>query len=151
MFVTALACLAKLLWTKKYFLAFVKLDFANDYWPDVGVVEASELADELSEGEWDWFCENWKEMEVIAQTRFAEIASETSHLTDETMAMLLEMLSSDSPDIVEASIDSMNSISQNLIHRFDLDKTINLLKHSSPEGRLAKIVLASLLTRLEND
>lgn len=94
------------------FIQYIGADHSLDYWSDLGIDHAISIAQSLTDADWSCLRETWEEYDSTVQTRIAEVASEVPEWTHSIGTMLLEMLSSDNDDVVEASLDSLNSISQ---------------------------------------
>lgn len=135
---------------KDKFQAFISAFHSQEYWSELGAVEAIHLADELSVESWDSVCQDWRSFDSNAQKRIADIAGEARHLTNSTIEMLLEMLSSTSREVVEASIDGLNSISSKSIDLFDAPETLVKLRSIDTDNRLVQLVLTLLVKRLED-
>ena len=61
---------------KHNFLMFIGSEHSLDYWSDVAIEHAIELANGLTDLDWHSICESWNELGAASQARIAEIASE---------------------------------------------------------------------------
>ena len=85
----------------------------------------------------------------IVQSRIAEVAGDVSNWTEDIGKMLVAMLTSDSDDVVEASIDSLHSIAQSSPDRLQKAVVSQALEAVRPQkSPLVATVLESLKRRI---
>ena len=130
------------------FLRFISNEYSIDYWSDVAIEEAVVLAHAMSPAEWAALSTDWERLPPNAQARLAEVASEVSTGAPSIPLMLIAMLSSSDSEVVEASLDSLNSISQSSPERFgglDIGPALDKIK---PAGNACASILESLRRRV---
>lgn len=132
------------------FIQYIGADHSLDYWSDLGIDHAISIAQGFTDADWNCLRETWKEYGPLVQTRIAEVASEVRNWTHSIGAMLLEMLSSDDDDVVEASIDSLNSISQQNPNRLRDPAFKQALQRLDVADAVVTRVLQSLQRNLSN-
>ena len=132
---------------KSMLIQHLSYDFSMDLWSDVEMENAIALANDLSTSDWAELRETWGNLGLTVQARLAEIASETTRTNDDMVSMLLQMLCSEDPDVVEASIDSLNQIVQRSPEQIDRNALRDGLRGVSPRGRVVAKVLQSLKDR----
>lgn len=135
--------------SKIAFVSFVSSEHSVDYWSDVAIEHAIELADAMPPSGWATLCETWESLEPMAQARIAEVASETANWSADISKMLVAMLSSNSPDVVEASLDSLNSICQLSPDRLNGKDLRLALDRVTPSDTVVARVLESLKQRVD--
>jgi hypothetical protein len=132
---------------KSALLQFISNQYSIDYWSDVAIETAIELAAALSPTDWMALRTDWEGLTPVCQTRLAEVSSEMPIEVTAVAEMLLAMLSSSISEVVEASLDSLNSICQrspDIFNRLDIG---NALANIVPVSKSCAIVLESLKRR----
>ncbi len=127
---------------------FLSCEYGIDYWSDVAIEHAIELADAMSPSEWTVLCETWDRLEPIVQARVAEIASDVSSWIPDINQMLIAMLSSNLTDVVETSLDSLHAIYQRSPDRLNKENLKLALDGVSPKDRVVEKVLDSLTHKI---
>lgn len=120
---------------KAAFERFISNEFSIDYWSDVAIAQAIELANALLPAEWEDLSSEWRSQSPVAQERLAQVASELSVEIPSIVEMLIDMLSSSNADVVEASLDSLNSIIEKSPGRFDRLEIREVLEKIVPTGK----------------
>jgi len=85
-------------------------DYSVDYWSDVGIDEAVKVLKKFESKDWNNLVEKLPNRTTTWQTRCAETLSEAS--PENAIPILLNMLLSKQQDVLEASLDSLNSFKQ---------------------------------------
>ncbi|MEI8019593.1 MAG: hypothetical protein WCH39_15415 [Schlesneria sp.] len=132
------------------FLNFISNQHSIDNWSDVAIEKAIELANAMSPTEWRALKTDWERLTPLCQTRLAEVASEVSIQTPSVAEILVSMLSSNNSEVVEASLDSLNSICERLpecLERLDIGTA---LANVVPGGKCCVIVLESLKRKVSH-
>lgn len=131
------------------FISVVSSEYSPNYWADEEVEHAIELANRLSASDWSIIATKWTVYDVLVQARIAEVASEIESWVSDIETILIEMLSSRSDDVVEASIDSLNSIAQTDLNRLDpVMLRTRLSRLATPRSPVCNAVLESLIQKL---
>ncbi|UUO07697.1 hypothetical protein M4951_05155 [Blastopirellula sp. J2-11] len=134
---------------KEIFLQFLAHDYSAGYWSDVAILEAGKLAKPLPAADWIILCDAWRSYEPLVQARIAEVAGDVTPWRDEIGAMLISMLASDDPDVVEASVDSLHQQYQAVPQRFNREHLAESLKSVSARSGVAGIALGELRKKLK--
>ena len=85
---------------------------------------------------------------MVVQVRLAEIAADVEVESPSIIAMLVDMLSSKDEDVVEATVDSLNSIVQQSPSRIANIQLEPLLSAVNPRDAVVARVLESLRRRV---
>jgi hypothetical protein len=133
---------------KTTFIRFLSNEYSIDYWSDVAIEQAIELANVLPPADWISLTSDWESLTQLCQARLAQISSEISADTPSVIQMLVAMLSSSDSEVVEASLDSLNSICQLSPERLEKLDLRQALTNVKPVGKTFTIVLESLKRRL---
>jgi hypothetical protein len=129
---------------KAAFERFISSEFSIDYWSDVAIEQAIELANALSPTEVEALSREWLSLTPVAQARLAEVTSGLSIENPSIAEMLIDMLSSSNAEVMEASLDSLNSIVQQSPERLDGLEIGEVLESIVPTGKLCAVLLESL-------
>ncbi|MGC3961526.1 MAG: hypothetical protein QM813_27455 [Verrucomicrobiota bacterium] len=89
---------------KTVFVRFISNDYSIDYWSDVAIEEAIELANAFSQIDWVSLRSESGNLPPNVQARLAQVAGGVSTYDSEIGEMLFAMLSSDDADVVESSL-----------------------------------------------
>jgi hypothetical protein len=137
----------------KKFLDFVASDFSLDYWADEAIDEAVSLANNLSLDDFNELSSCWLNFDIVTKVRIAEILSEVELFLEYRIKILMHMLESDQEDIVEASMDSINSIIQ-MNENFSSElkneilAKIGLMKENIKSGTLMEKITDNVISLL---
>lgn len=134
---------------KEIFLLFLAHDYSVDYWSDIAVLEAGKLAKPLQQADWLGLRDGWRSYEPLVQVRLADVAGDVTSWHDEIGEMLVGMLKSDEPDVVEASVDSLHQQYQAAPQRFQREQLAESLKSVSARSGVAGLVLGELRKKLK--
>lgn len=86
------------------------IECSVDYWSDEAIDEAIIYLKEFSVNDWMMLSEQLWNRDVIWQARCAETMS--SITTEKSVPILMELLNSSNEEVVEAAVDSLNSLAQ---------------------------------------
>ena len=128
----------------QYFIAYISNDFSVDLWADLEVFHGIKMADEMPPSDWKILCGSWMNYEPMVQERIAEIAGAITNFNSDTFQMLIAMLSSEIVDVVERSIDSLNSIAQLTPEYLDMKKIERALEGIEPNDHVIGGILNCL-------
>ena len=131
------------------FLRCITGDYSDDLWSDVVIEDAIQLANAMSIEDWKSIYTEFSEYDDLTRFRIAQIVTDVSGRNEYLGYMLYDMLSSSNCEVVEASVDSLNSLSQSQPQNLNLEKLQLLLKEEFSGGDLFNRVLESLRQRVE--
>jgi hypothetical protein len=133
------------------FLRFCSSDYSIDYWSDMAILHATELANDLSPADWNYLRGFWMTLEPTVQARIAEVTSGITNWTDDIGELLVAMLSSASTEVLEATVDSLNSIAQVSSERLRGTAISQAFRRVTPRDRIMEKVIESLNKHLTID
>lgn len=113
--------------------SLLNYDCSDDYWEDEGIDEATEILQQFSSSDWDALKEKSECGPSRWKTRCAQTLSEVK--SNSSISILLQLLLSTDNDVVEASIDSINSLLQSGSEfYFDKPQVEIIKKHTTSDG-----------------
>jgi len=116
-----------------------------DYWADVLSEDAIEVLNNFNNSDWEKLNEEVVKFSKDSQEKVAETLSEA--ITDSGINILLKLLTfSDSKGVLEATIDSLNSIYQQKDKVYLTEAQRHKVKSLSKENNLASIPAKNLLS-----
>ncbi|MHA6829294.1 hypothetical protein ACQUJV_24215 [Ralstonia pseudosolanacearum] len=124
---------------------YLSHDFLIDYWYDEGAGIAGVMLSKFDEQAWTQLTGSCMQRSVAWQVRCAEVLDSVRHPA--ATALLVNLLASDSEDIVVAAADSLRSTADVQIPPHAIEKLRRLLEASSP---VVKLVLTDFLKRVHS-
>ena len=126
----------------------IESDCSIDFWSDFLSEEAIDLLEVFDNDDWSNLTKEVMQMDVDSQVRIAETLSEVVTITG--VGILLELLNnSDNEDVLEATIDSLNAISQLKGGLAVTEQQFNKIKEQSNKSNLINIPAKKLLSRVK--
>jgi hypothetical protein len=88
----------------------LEIECSADYWSDHAIDEAIQYLERFENSDWNELIQSMNNKPIEWQARCAETMSEVA--PEKAMPVLMSLLDSSSEDVLEATIDSLNSLSQ---------------------------------------
>lgn len=127
--------------------SLLNYDCSEDYWEDEGIDEATEILKQFSSFDWDALKEKSECESPRWKVRCAQTLSEV--ISDNSLSILSQFLSSVDNNVVEASIDSINSLLQSG-SEFSLDRSqVEIIERHAAFDGVISIVAKRLLDQIE--
>lgn len=133
---------------KQKFLNYIANDYPDDLWADVEIIHAIHLANNLSVNDWSNIYAELNTYENNVQERIADVICDISNWNIYLGQILLELLRSHDNFLIQASIDTLNSISQKNLKSIDFLELRKELENLSAAKGLFSIVLDSLKKKI---
>jgi HEAT repeat protein len=94
----------------KEYSSVLEIECSVDYWSDQAIDEAIQYLERFDNSDWNELVQSVNSKPIGWQARCAETMSEVA--SEKAIPVLMSLLGSSSEDVLEATIDSLNSFSQ---------------------------------------
>jgi len=126
---------------------YLEADWGDDYWSDVGILDAIKLLDDFNDLDWIDLEREWHSKTTVWQGRCAQTLSDVE--SPRVLPVLFQMMASEEEDVVLLAADSLNALAS--MGRFIVwtpDLRIQIGNAMVGAGPVGKIVLESLLEKV---